>query len=73
MKAKDFHEMTSDELSAKLKDLKTEYFNLRFRNATKQLENPMAIADVKKDIARVMTISRERELGIVRKNKGVKA
>ena len=60
MKAKEFRDMTSDELTAKLKELKNELFNLRFQHAINQLENPHKIVDVKKDIARVMTILQEK-------------
>lgn len=62
MKSKEFREMTNDELVTKLQELKTEHFNLRFSHATGQLSNPMMLHSVKKDIARVMTILREREL-----------
>lgn len=62
MKASKLHDMTSQELTNKLSDLKAELFNLRFQLATGQLENPMIIKYVKKDIARVKTILREREL-----------
>jgi large subunit ribosomal protein L29 len=62
MKSKEFREMTNDELVNKLKELKTEHFNLRFSHATGQLSNPMMLNNVKKDIARVLTILREREL-----------
>ena len=62
MKAKQIHEMTDEELNTKLADLKEELFNLRFRHATNQLENPNVIAAVKKDIARVKTVIRERQL-----------
>ncbi len=62
MKAKEFQGMTDAELKAKLGELKTELFNLRFRHASGQLENPMTIAACKKDIARVNTVIREREL-----------
>lgn len=62
MKAKQIHEMTDEELNTKLAELKEELFNLRFRHATGQLENPNVIATVKKDIARVKTVIREREL-----------
>ncbi len=62
MKAKEIHDMTDDELIAKLAGLKEELFNLRFRHATGQLENPMVIGIVKKDIARVKTVIREREI-----------
>ena len=60
MKAKEIREMTPDELNAKLKELKTELFNLRFQHAINQLDNPHKIVDVKRDIARVMTILREK-------------
>lgn len=66
MKAKQFHEMSTEELKIKLKDLKQEFFNLRFQHATGQLSNPMTLNVCKKDIARVMTILRERELNIKR-------
>lgn len=62
MKASKLHEMTNDELAVQLKDLKQELFNLRFQNATGQLGNVMVIQSTKKDIARVKTILREREL-----------
>ena len=52
--------MTPDELNAKLKELKTELFNLRFQHAINQLDNPHKIVDVKRDIARVMTILHEK-------------
>lgn len=54
--------MTSDELKLKLKDLKSELMNLRFQNSINQLSNPMRIVEVRKSIARVMTILRENEL-----------
>ena len=60
MKANEIRELTAEELSAKLKELKTELFNLRFQHAINQLENPHKIADVKKDIARVMTVLCEK-------------
>ena len=60
MKAIEIRKMSAEELEAKLKELKSELFNLRFQHAINQLENPHRIADVKKDIARVMTILREK-------------
>ena len=60
MKAIDIRKLSVEELEAKLKELKSELFNLRFQHAINQLENPHKIADVKKDIARVMTILREK-------------
>ena len=62
MKASQFNEMTSAELSQKLEQLKGEIFNLRFQLATNQLQNPMMIKQTKRDIARVQTILREREI-----------
>ena len=60
MKAVEIRQMTVEELNAKLKELKSELFNLRFQHAVNQLDNPHKIADVKKDIARVMTILHEK-------------
>ena len=60
MKAKELMEMTSEQLEAKLADLKRELFNLRFQHAINQLDNPHKIADVKHDIARVMTILQQK-------------
>ena len=62
MKASEIRELTAQERQAKLKDLKAELFNLRFQLAINQLDNPMRINAVKKDIARVKTIIRENEL-----------
>ena len=55
-------EMTSQELSEKMVELKNELFNLRFQLATGQLDNPMKIKAIKKDIARVNTILRQKEI-----------
>ena len=60
MKAKELRDMTGDELNAKLKELKNELFNLRFQHAINQLDYPHKIVDVKRDIARVMTILQEK-------------
>ena len=60
MKTNDIRKMSAEELDAKLKELKSELFNLRFQHAVNQLDNPHKIADVKKDIARVMTILHEK-------------
>ena len=59
MTAKELRELTPSELEQKLKDLKEELFNLRFQLAINQLENPMRITAVKRDIARVSTVMRE--------------
>ena len=62
MKGNELHNMTDQELKAKLGELKSELFNLRFRHASGQLDTPMAIVACKKDIARVNTVIREREI-----------
>lgn len=62
MKASEVKELTTEELESKLKDLKAELFNLRFQLAINQLDNPMRISAVKKDIARIKTVLRENEL-----------
>lgn len=60
MKTSEIREMSVEELTKKLSELKEELFNLRFQHAVNQLDNPHRIADVKKDIARVMTILHEK-------------
>ena len=60
MKATELREMTDVELNKQLKDLKAELFNLRFQHAINQLDNPIRIDDVKKDIARLMTVLAEK-------------
>ena len=62
MKAREFREMQNEELNVKLTELKQELSNLRFNHATGQLTNPMQIHNCKKDIARIKTILKEREL-----------
>ncbi len=62
MKASALKEMKDDELQLKLNELKQELFNLRFSHATGQLANPMQMVNCKRDIARIKTIQREREL-----------
>ena len=60
MKAAELKTLTVEQLNEKLKELKTELFNLRFQHAINQLDNPHKIADVKRDIARVMTVLRQK-------------
>lgn len=60
MKATELREMTDVELNKQLKDLRAELFNLRFQHAINQLDNPIRIEAVKKDIARVMTVLAEK-------------
>ena len=62
MRASEFREKTVDELNNELTSLKEELFHLRFQNAINQLENPMRIKAVKKDIARVKTVIRQLEM-----------
>ena len=62
MKVTELRELSTEELTQKLAQKKQELFNLRFQNAINQLENPQKIGDVKKTIARINTIIREREL-----------
>ncbi|WP_067621090.1 50S ribosomal protein L29 [Alicyclobacillus acidiphilus] len=64
MKATELRGLSSEELETRIEGLKDELFNLRFQLATGQLENPMRIRQVRKDIARAKTILRQRELGI---------
>ena len=62
MKIVEFRDLSAGELGGKLLDLKKDLFNLRMQHATNQLDNPIRINDVKKDIARVKTLIRENEL-----------
>ncbi len=61
MKANEVRKLSGAELEAKLSDLKKDLFNLRLQHATNQLDNPIRIAEVKKDIARVKTVLREQQ------------
>ena len=65
MKANELREMTEQELNNQLIELKSELFNLRFQLATGQLDNPMRIKAVRKNIARVKTVIRQREINAV--------
>ena len=62
MELKKMREMTEVELTAELEKMKKELFNLRFQHVTGQLENPVKMREVKRNIARVKTIMREKEL-----------
>lgn len=61
MKTSEIRQLKYEELGQKLKDLKTEFFNLRFQHATGQLANPMQLKQLKRDIARVKTVMTEME------------
>jgi large subunit ribosomal protein L29 len=63
-KANELDEMTNADLETRLREAKEELFNLRFQSATGQLENHGRLRTVKRDIARIYTVVRERELGI---------
>ena len=67
MIAKELRELSPEQLDSKLKELRHELFNLRFQHAINQLDNPLRIVEVKKTIARLMTVSRENELKAARK------
>ncbi|MFP4225735.1 MAG: 50S ribosomal protein L29 [Desulfobacterales bacterium] len=64
MKVQDIRDLSGDELNKRLQDTIESYFNLRFQHETGQLENPRRLRQVKRDIARLNTIKRERELNI---------
>ena len=66
MRADELRNLTEAELEQKAREFKEELFNLRFQHATAQLDNPMRIKEVKRIIARIKTILREKELGIKR-------
>ena len=66
MKASDAHDLKDSELVAKLIDAKQEAFNLRFRHATGELENTARLADSKQDVARFLTIARQRGIDVER-------
>jgi len=61
MKAAELRESTIEELQKKEQDLRRELFNLRFQQATGEIENPMRIRAIKKDIARLLTIANEKK------------
>lgn len=64
MKARELRELTKEELKERERNLREELFNLRFQIATNQAENPQIIRNVRRDLARVLTILRERELTV---------
>ena len=62
MKPQDIRELTDEEIQDRIRELKEERFRLRFRSATMELENPKLLTEIRRDIARMNTILREREL-----------
>ena len=66
MNSEELRELSDGELKEKLGDAKTELFNLRFQLATGQLQNPLKLRFARRDIARIQTIIRQRELGTVK-------
>jgi len=66
MKASEAHNLKDDELVAKLIDAKQERFNLRFRHATGELENTARLGQAKRDIARLLTVAKERGIDVER-------
>jgi large subunit ribosomal protein L29 len=66
MKASEAHDLKDDELVAKLVDAKQESFNLRFRHATGELENTARLGQAKRDIARLLTVAKERGIDVDR-------
>ena len=66
MKVKEIRNLADMELNQKLADLKAELFNLRFQHVTNQLDNPLRLKEVKKTIAKIKTVLKEREMGIDR-------
>ena len=64
-KPEELRDLSDDELDTKLAEAKEELFNLRFQLVTGQLDNPMAIKGMRKEIARILTVIRERELAVL--------
>jgi large subunit ribosomal protein L29 len=64
-KPEELRDMADEELDTKLAEAKEELFNLRFQLVTGQLDNPMAIKSVRKEVARILTVIRERELAVL--------
>jgi large subunit ribosomal protein L29 len=66
MKAEKYRELTREELERIVRDLNEELFNLRFRVSTQKLDNPLRIRHVRRDLARLLTVLREDDLGRIR-------
>jgi large subunit ribosomal protein L29 len=69
-KNENYRDMADDELDTKLAEAKEELFNLRFQLVTGQLDNPMRIQQMRKDVARILTVMRERELAVLETTTG---
>jgi len=69
VKSAEVHDMKDDELIAKLIDAKQEAFNLRFRKATGELENTARVGQAKRDVARLLTVAKERGIDVERELK----
>ena len=70
MKAHELRSMGLDELTEQVREMRAEIFNLRFRKAAQQLENPLKIRDAKRSLARALTLIRERDLGLITDEEG---
>ncbi len=70
MKAHELRSMSLEELNEQVREMRTEVFNLRFRKAAQQLDNPLKIRDAKRSLARILTLIRERELGLITDEEG---
>ncbi len=71
-KADELRELSAEEVRARLEETKEELFNLRFQNATGQLENYRRLGLLRRDVARLLTVAREQELGIEARRRAVK-
>jgi large subunit ribosomal protein L29 len=66
MKAEEIRDLSAEELTARIAELEEERFRLRFRSASEALEEPLRLRKIRRDIARMQTVRRERELGLAR-------
>jgi large subunit ribosomal protein L29 len=64
VKTEDLRELSDDEIQDRITEAREELFRLRFRSATQQLENPALVKDLRRDVARMLTILREREMKV---------
>jgi len=70
MKAHELQSMSIEELQEQVSEMRIEIFNLRFRKAAMQLDNPLKIRDSKRSLARALTVIREKELGLAADKEG---